>query len=291
MRPPLFFRTWFCLLFSLPGLGWSGAGHRSIARLAAARLAPAAQARVAVLLGVKNTPGDVADAIAAASTWADDIKAQNHTARWHFINLALRDTREDLPRRCADGNCVTARIEFYEREIASGPHASRVQDVNALKYLIHLAGDVHQPLHAISDADQGGNCEQIDGFGDAQNLHALWDVSLVRAIGVSDISLARELNVYITRLRPDVVDDWSNGNPQAWAWESHEIAQTVVYGRLHIPVEPVFFPKSCEDAPSEIRHFRPAVDSLYIGDMKPVVRDQLAKAALRLAAVLNKAFD
>jgi hypothetical protein len=292
MRPQLLFRiSVLCLLFACPGFGWWEAGHRAIARLAAARLAPAARARVAALLRVKNTPGDVADAMAAVSTWADDIKAQSHTGRWHFIDIALEDTPDDLPKRCLHGDCITARIELFEREISSRRDTARVQNVNALKYLIHLPGDIHQPLHAASDADQGGNCEQIRPFQDARNLHALWDGGLVRAIDLSDVSLARELDLYIRRLEPDVVDRWSSGTAEEWAWESHEIAQKAVYGRLHIPLEPVLFPKSCADAPMEIRNFRPAVDPLYVNDMKPIVRDQLAKAGLRLAALLNRAFD
>jgi nuclease S1 len=288
MRPALIFRTFVCLFFAFPGFGWWGTGHRAIARVAAARLLPAAQARVAALLQVKNTTSSVADAMAAASTWADDVKAQSHTGRWHFIDIALEDSRDDLPKRCPHRDCITARIHLFEEEISSGRDAVRAHHVKALKYLIHLIGDVHQPLHAASDADQGGNCEQITPFGDARNLHALWDGGFVRAIDPSDIRLARKLDLYIRRLEPEVVKNWSSGTAEAWAWESHEIAQKVIYGRLHIPLEPVLFPKSCDDAPIEIRTFRPAVDSLYVNDMKPVVRDQLAKAGLRLAAVLNR---
>ena len=277
------------LLFAFPGLAWWETGHRTVARVAARHLSPAARKQIAAIFRVRNTPQAVADAMAVASTWADETKAQTHTGNWHYTDLAVTDAETDLLKRCPAGNCATIRIEIFGRQLSS--HASpRAGDLEALRYLIHLVGDVHQPLHTISDADQGGNCEAINPLEGAVNLHALWDGGIVRAIDPSGRRLARKLDLYISRLSERQTEEWSSGDPREWTWESHQLARRVIYNRLHIPIEPPVFPKSCADAPLAIRDFRPSVDSLYMNDMKPIVRDQLAKGGLRLATLLNRAF-
>jgi hypothetical protein len=78
------------------------------------------------------------------------------------------------------------------------------------------------------------------------------------------------------------------GDQDDWAWQGHELAIEDVYGKLHVPTEPVIFPKSCSDAPVEITTFQPPVDAAYVTAMKPVVRLQLTRAGLRLARLLNE---
>jgi hypothetical protein len=225
--------------------------------------------------------------MAAASTWPDETKEQTKTGEWHYIDLALQDTKKDFKKRCAGDNCITARIEIFTRQLSKRVPSS-VSDRDALRYLIHFLGDIHQPLHAVSDADLGGNCERIQPVGEAKNLHALWDGGIVNSLQTTDVRLADNLEGYIDRLPNGKRKNWSKGDPEKWAWESHQLAQEQIYGRLHIPLEPVVFPKSCKTAPPEIANFRPSVDSLYINDMKPIVRDQLVKAGLRLAQLLNQ---
>jgi hypothetical protein len=279
-----------CLLLVFPAFGWWETGHRTIARIAVAHLNPKTRTRVAQLLGVRDTPSVVSDAMAAASTWPDETKEQTRTGAWHFIDLALQDTRKDIPGRCPNGNCVTARIEIFSRQLARRT-PSPVSDRDALRYLIHFIGDVHQPLHTISDADLGGNCEQIRPFGNARNLHALWDGGIVESMARSDRRLADNLEGYIGRMENGQVKKWSKGDAEKWTWESHELAQRDIYGRLHVPLQPAVFPKNCRTAPGEISNFRPYIDSMYVNDMKPVVRDQLVKAGLRLARVLNQSLQ
>lgn len=221
--------------------------------------------------------------MADASIWADETKGRTHTGEWHYINLTLLDGKESIRDRCPGENCVTARIErFREQLLRSKQVDPSTRD--ALRYLIHFVGDVHQPLHAASDADLGGNCEQIRPFQNANNLHTLWDGGIVAAIEPDDHRLAG----YIARMSVPRRRRWSGGTPEEWTWESHEIALHDIYRRLHLPVAPAFFPTSCRTAPDEITRFRPVIDSLYINDMKPVVRDQLVKAGLRLAQLLNR---
>jgi hypothetical protein len=260
-----------------------------VARIAESRLSPEAHHQVAQIFGVRNARSDLANAMAQASTWPDEIKANLGNGAWHYIDLPIQDQTLDLPQRCPAANCIMARIEIFSRQIANDrPPAPRDQD--ALRYLIHFLGDVHQPLHTISNADVGGNCESIDPFHGTTNLHALWDGGIVDAFELDDTRLAEKSEAYISHLSPAQRESWSAGDPMMWTWESHELALRVIYQRLHVPLEPVEFPANCDVAPSEITHFKPHIDSLYISDMKPVVRDQLVKAGLRLARILNDSF-
>jgi len=155
--------------------------------------------------------------------------------------------------------------------------------------VVHFVGDIHQPLHAISDADLGGNCERLaPPIDTAKNLHALWDGAIVNEIDPDDKSLSADLEKEIHGFSSFHQHRLSRGDEDDWVWESHELAKRVIYQRLHIPIEPVEFPHSCKDAPLAITGFTPRIDSEYVNNMKPVVRMQLIKAGLRLARLLNE---
>ena len=291
MRRPLSLFVTSCLLFPCAAYPWWQTGHQVVARIAAAHLTPAARTRVARILNVSDTPDVVADALAQASTWADETKAATKTNSWHFIDLALQDERSDLPKRCPDDNCAPARIRLFAAELKSRVSDPRWSQLDALRYTVHLVGDIHQPLHNISDADQGGNCELISPpLGDVKNLHALWDGGIIAAMDVSDKSLSTSLESDIKAMEEAERQQLSSGNQDDWTWEGHELAIANIYHKLHVPIEPVIFPKSCSEAPLEITSFKPPVDPSYIDAMKPVVRSQLTKAGLRLARLLNESF-
>lgn len=272
-----------------PAFPWWETGHQTVARIAAAHLSPAALTRVARILDVPETPEAVADALARASTWADETKKETQTGEWHYINLTLEDHKSDIPARCKDDNCAPARIRLFAAQLATRPADAHWSQLDALRFVVHLVGDVHQPLHAISDADLGGNCETLDPpVETAKNLHALWDGEIVNAISRDDKVLASELERDIessTKLREPAL---AAGTPDDWVWESHLLAERDIYRRLRIPVEPVEFPTSCQDAPEAITELRLHIQATYIEDMKPVVRGQLEKAGLRLAHLLNE---
>ena len=278
--------AWLCC--ALPASCWWETGHQAIARLAAARLTPAARTRVARILAVPDTPEAVANALAQASTWADETRKETGTGEWHYIDLALQDSESDIPKRCPQNNCAPARISLFAAQLASRTADPRWSELDALRFLVHFTGDIHQPLHAISDADLGGNCEKLDPPVDkAKNLHALWDGAIVDAISPADQALTADLEREMQTFSPQQQHDMANGSPDDWAWQSHEIAQKNVYYKLHVPTEGVMFPASCSEAPLEITEFHPVVDGLYIDSMKPIVRLQLERAGLRLAKILN----
>src|SRR5579875_2971161 len=179
---------------------------------------------------------------------------------------------------------------MFVAELASGRPTARWSELDALRYVVHLVGDIHQPMHTVSDADLGGNCERLrEPIDQARNLHALWDGALVDALNPNAAALTAALERYIAALGAGEAAALARGRVEDWVWESHEIAVRNVYGKLHIPVEPVEFPTSCREAPLAMTEFHAQIDSLYIDMMKPVVRDQLVKGGLRLARVLKEA--
>jgi hypothetical protein len=273
----------------LPALCWWETGHRTVARLAALHLTPAARTRVARILNVADTTDAVANALALISTWADETKNETNTAEWHYIDLTLQDDREDIPSRCRDNNCAPARIRLFAAQLSSHTKDPRWSDLDALRFLTHLVGDIHQPLHAISDADLGGNCETLNPqIGDAKNIHALWDGEIVNQMHQSDQELAADLQKAFLALDAEDKRSVASGNQDDWTWESHELAQKNIYYKLHIPLQPSIFPSKCTEAPAAITGFRADIDTLYVDNMKPVVRAQLTKGGLRLARLLNE---
>jgi hypothetical protein len=247
-----------------------------------------ARTRVARILGVPDDLESLANALAAASTWADETKSKTNTGEWHYIDLTLQDHKSDIPERCQDDNCAPVRIHLFAAQLSSKIANGRYSELDALRYVVHFVGDIHQPLHAISDADLGGNCERLDPpFDTANNLHALWDGAIVNEINPDDKLLSADLEEEIDGFSSFHRRRLSRGDEDDWVWESHELAKSVIYHRLHIPIEPVEFPHSCTDAPLTITEFAPQIDGKYVDNMKPVVRMQLIKAGLRLARLLN----
>lgn len=275
-------------MLACPAFGWWETGHQVVARIAAAHLTPAARTRISRILDVPDSPETIADALATASTWADETKSETHTGDWHFIDLTLQDEKSDIAKRCPEDSCAPARIRIFAAELRSHQLDQRWSELDQLRYLIHFVGDIHQPLHAASDADQGGNCELLaTPVGEAKNLHALWDGGIISEIGLGQRGLAASLQAQVLTLSETERDKIIAGGVNDWTWESHELALHDIYERLHIPLEPAVFPHSCASAPAAITDLRLEIDRSYLAAMKPVVREQLIKGGLRLAKVLN----
>jgi S1/P1 Nuclease len=108
-----------CFLFTYPAYPWWETGHRTVARIAAAHLIPVARTRVARILGVPDDLESLANALAAASTWADETKSKTNTGEWHYIDLTLQDHKSDIPERCQDDNCAPVRIHLFAAQLSS----------------------------------------------------------------------------------------------------------------------------------------------------------------------------
>jgi len=153
-------------------LAWGVLGHRVVAERAWEQMTPSARAAANRLLALE--PGAT---LASVANWADENR-DDTTRAWHFVNLPIGDCTYDAPRDCAQGQCLVAAVERQLALLASD--APDVQRLLALKYVVHLVGDLHQPLHAGHVEDRGGNRYQVQAFGNGTNLHALWDSVLLQ---------------------------------------------------------------------------------------------------------------
>jgi len=149
---------------------WGPLGHRIVARLAEAQLKPQARAQVFRLLRDQD-----ARHLSDVAVWVDDLRDSDpalyaRTSRLHFVNFHSRDCLYDPPRDCPNGQCVVAAIARYAAILGdrSRPEGERAQ---ALDFVIHFVGDVHQPLHASSGNDAGGNDDQVRWRDRGTNLH------------------------------------------------------------------------------------------------------------------------
>ena len=115
---------------------------------------------------------------------ADQIRMQRpETAPWHYVNIPIHPAPDepsdyDATRDCPNDACVVAKIEQFERVLADRQVSQR-QRLEALKYLVHFVGDVHQPLHTSNDHDRGGNEVPVTFMGRQTNLHAVWDTGII----------------------------------------------------------------------------------------------------------------
>lgn len=151
---------------------WGGEGHRLVARIADAQLTAPARAAVQRLLALE--PGQTLEGI---STWADEHR-NPVTAPWHYMNFPRGECQYQQERDCPDGRCVVSAIERQTELLRTSRDAQ--EQLTALKYLVHLVGDVHQPLHAGWGDDRGGNSYQLQAFMRGSNLHAFWDTGMIR---------------------------------------------------------------------------------------------------------------
>src|SRR5712692_7044039 len=159
--------TLVSLILASQALGWGQEGHRVVASIAERHLTTQARAKVQEILGADSS-------LVAVATWADDVRNfRPETRPWHFIDIPLKDSAIDPQRDCNNGNCVTAAISHFIgvlKDSSTTPDAKR----EALKFIVHFVGDLHQPLHCEDNKDRGGNQKKITFFGQPGNLHSTW---------------------------------------------------------------------------------------------------------------------
>jgi len=269
-------------------LGWGEEGHRIAGAIAHKHLTPEARRQVFALLkddrladgqrSHRRTLGEIA-------YWADEIKDTpwgRSRGAWHFDDIPVCGEAQ-ASQYCRKGACASAQLSRHLDILADARALPRRKN-EALKWVVHLAGDVHQPLHAATHDDRGGNDVQVSFFGERDNppygtinLHAIWDVHMVRRLildrGGEDAIVA-----------PDIGEAqqaaWGHGSIAGWVRESHALAVAVVY-----PALPAAF--SCTGRTAEVLQ----IDQSYYSRAAPVIESQLRKAGIRLARILNEVFS
>ncbi|MGC1728270.1 MAG: S1/P1 nuclease [Steroidobacteraceae bacterium] len=263
-------------------VAWGPQGHRTIGAIADRLLTREAHAAVAQLLAgdldkFGNPSGRTT--LEAVSVWADEIRGTRASRPdWHYDNIPVCGA-EPRARYCRDGQCNSAQLERLIGVLADRQAAPRERN-EALKWVVHLVGDIHQPLHAADNADRGGNDVQVALAGvrtrGRESLHRAWDGELVRLA----------LNARGGQRPPEDIDalalearrlaaDAGQGTPESWASESNNLARGVAYR----------FPGFvCGRAPQGIV----LLDAAYLQKARSVVRKRLLLAGARLANLLNR---
>jgi mono/diheme cytochrome c family protein len=277
-------------LASPAALAWSDLGHQVIARIAEHYLSDAARTQVASLLAA-DTDALTTHDIEGASLWADKYRDSDpdskqryeRTRRWHFADLDAG--RPNIPAACfgqpvlptetyaSDGpenDCVIDKINQFALELAD-PRVSAAERIVALKYLLNLVGDVHQPLNVVDEGNNHGMKLSVAARtvtpGD---LYDYWNDAFVHALGSDPEVVANQLMGQIT---PDEVQLWSSAAPQLWALEAHQLGVDRAYGLRSKP-----------DASGT-----PILEDDYVDAAVQTVGLQLSRAGVRLAYVLNGA--
>ena len=243
---------------ALPAAAWGKTGHRIIGEVAQSYLSEPAAEAVEEILG--------AEGLAEAADWPDYMRSNPDTFwrseanPWHYVTIPQGMTYEQTTAP-EGGDAITALEKF--RALALDPNASLEDRQLALRFIVHLVGDLHQPLHAGNGTDRGGNWVEVVFFDQISNLHEVWDEKLIQYEELSFSEWAKWLEQKIT---PDQMSEWASARPAEWADESAAIRDTI-------------YPEN------QILSY----DYAYMA--RPILNEQMSKGGVRLAAYLNRMFE
>jgi hypothetical protein len=253
----IFAAALFDLLAGSPVFAWFDKGHRVVALIAEAELSSAARTQIQEILYSGTTLAD-------AAVWPDhEGRSLREIDPLHYVSIPEDAPGYDQARDCPQRNCMVEALKWYTTMIAD-KHAPQVLRRMALRYVAHIVGDMHQPLHAGRAADRGGVDITVNYRGETTNLHFFWDSNLVEMEVGNEYELAK-------RLRASVNDEdrlrWQTGNPETWTNESLMLARSHAY-----------FKDAVVELPEK-----------YVENARAVVRTRLVQAGIRLAWLLNSA--
>lgn len=251
------------LLTALPAQAWGPQGHRLVAQLGEDGLSPGARAEVARLLEGEPVPG-----LVGIASWADELRGSDpvlgrRTGAWHYVNIGEAGCRYQAKVHCPGGDCVNEALEAQAR-ILGDRQRSDAERLQALKFIVHMAGDAHQPLHAGNLHDRGGNRYQVNFRGKGSNLHALWDSGLLNSRRLDDAAWLARLRAMPAPSPADIGQPPRAGFAVPWVEQA-----------CHIATAPGVYPRDR------------VIDEAYVHAHLPTLETQLRTAGSRLGALLN----
>ncbi len=234
-------------------------GHRVVGQIAENHLSPAALAAVDNLLEGSS--------LAIVSTWADEMRSSPEPfwqeqvgSTWHYINTEKGKSYRESKKN-PKGDAYEASHRFMA--ILADTGASKQERATALRWLVHLVGDIHQPMHNAYAEDRGGNRVRVKWFGDNTNLHAVWDTHLIESLNLS----YTELSNWLDTDDPELIEKLQDSNVMDW------IDESIVY----------------RDQIYKLGNSDYGYG--YIYTYMPVAKERLLQAGIRLAGVLNRILD
>jgi hypothetical protein len=244
-------------------ISWGTTGHFAVGTVAERHLTPKAQTAVQDLLG--------SESLASVSTWADDVRNDpeyKHTGPWHYINLPAGLNYDSFSQRVTslqEDNVYKAVLRC--EQTLKSPATSRKEKKEALKFITHFIGDLHQPMHVSQAEDKGGNTIQVQYKGKGTNLHAAWDGALIEDQGWDFKKLADKVDDATSQQ----MAQWQSDSLIQWLWESYRISSALY---------------------SEIESMKNRkLGNAYYNRHIDTVNERIEMAGVRLASVLNHIFD
>lgn len=236
---------------------WGSTGHRVIGEVAEKNIKKRTARKIAKILNHES--------LASTSTFGDDIKSDDRYKKfyeWHYEDFEYGKKHENSDYH--DGNLLKGMD--YCINLLKDKSSSAEDKVFYLKFLIHLVGDLHQPLHVGDKKDKGGNDIKVKWFGAPSNLHKVWDEDMISQFGMSYTELAQNLP-YLNQNEKESI---CSGTLSDWMYESQKIAFTDIYLSVK------------QDEALSYRY-----QYVHFG----TVKKQLQKAGLRLATILDQIFS
>jgi hypothetical protein len=242
-------------------VSWGRVGHEAIGYIAASHLTPKTAAAVKSLLGDES--------LADVSTYADEIRPDSFfqfTGPWHYMDVPAEENHAQFKESVAaltTPNIYSALLHW--EKVLADPRSNRSIKIFALKMVVHLVGDAHQPLHVGRAADEGGNLIPVSFENESTNLHALWDTKMIEHRGLSAQELAREWDFATA----EDIKIWQADPLLGWLYESNHISNHIY------------------DEHPEGKKLGQEYYDLHI----ELVRQRIDQAGIRLAGILNECFD
>mgnify|MGYP000001681644 FL=1 len=243
--------------FSINALAWGQIGHRVTGAIAQQHLTPQAQAAISALLPTED--------LAEASTYPDEMRSspdefwQKKAGPFHYVTIPEGQTYADVGAP-EQGDGVSA-LKMFTANLKSS-QTSKEEKQLALRFIVHIIGDLHQPLHAGNGTDRGGNDFKVNFFWQDSNLHRVWDSELLEQRKLSYTEWTAKLN---RKISAQNINDWSTTDPQVWIAESIKIRDEI-------------YPKEEE------------ISWDYLYNHLPQAKQRLKMAGIRIAAYLNEIY-
>lgn len=245
------------VLFAQKTWAWGTLGHMVVAQVAENNLTPAAKKAVSKILKNQTLP-DVAN-------WADSIKGQAewaHSKPWHFVDIPDGEDYSTI-EHSHDGDVVEAISDMVK--VLKDPKSASIEKENALKFIVHFVGDIHQPLHVGRPDDHGGNSISVIFEGRRSNLHALWDTLMIMKQPMDHIQYAASLEAHAFMAPPYDIQEM----PFSRIISECMSARKAIYAFKDATIDPV------------------VLDSTYSNRNLALMNTQLLMGGKRLAILFN----
>jgi hypothetical protein len=252
----------FAFYIPLQSMAWGMIGHRVVGEIADSYLSPSARKKVKQILGDES--------IAMASTWADFIKSDTnfrYLNKWHYADfpkhLSYEQVKDELKKDT--GANAYNKLLFMMSELKNNKALTRDQKQFYLRLIIHIVGDLHQPLHVSAEGTAGGNDVKVMWFSEQSNLHRVWDEHLPEYQNLSYTEMTDAINHTSSKQRKELQQQ----PIEQWIYESYQISQ-----QLH----------------DDIRQPNPRLSYNYNFKWLDTMNSQLLKGGVHLAGLLNEIF-